>query len=85
MSVPLGVKLSYVSTSQELTWRRAPLLARAAEIHRIEGLPEWKLPQTARALHRIFETLVTQGETPRNALFRLDYQIQSLISEYKIP
>lgn len=82
---PLGMKLSYVGTSQELAWLQAPLLARAIEIHRIEGLPEWKLTQTARALRRIFETLVWQGETPRNALFRLDSEIQRLISEYKIP
>ena len=81
----LVMKLSYVGTSQELTWRHAPLLARAIEIHQIEGLPEWKLPRTARALRRIFETLVWQGETPENALFRLDFEIQLLISEYKIP
>lgn len=85
MPGPLGMKLSYVGTSQELSWRQAPLLARAIAIHQIEGLPAWKLPQTARALRRIFEALVWQGETPRNALFRLDSQIQLLIPEYKIP
>ncbi|ODP35073.1 hypothetical protein A9762_11975 [Pandoraea sp. ISTKB] len=85
MPGPLEVRLSYVSTSQELSWRRTPLLARAVEIHRIEGLPEWKLPQTAKALRRIFETLIWQGASPRNALFRLDSEIQLLIPEYKIP
>ena len=65
-----------VATAVDWAW--APFMERARQVHASQDLPEWKLLETCRSLHRIYALAETEGRTPKEALAHLDTEIERL-------
>ena len=59
-------------------WAWAPFMERARRVHAEQDLPDWKLLETCRSLHRIYALAESEGQNPKEALMRLDVEMERL-------
>ena len=71
---------SLLPAAVAVDWVWAPFLERAKRIHALQDLPDWKLLETTRGLHRIYALAESEGRTPQEALAHLDAEIERIFS-----
>lgn len=69
-----------VPVTAELEWEWGPFYSLARRIHVPMGLPDWKYPETARNLRRIFDFAISDGKSFDGAWAHTESQIQRILA-----